>query len=355
MSAPTFQDLYELGRVELLIANRRIVARDGDVSDTMLRAAAAMGDATIGWMAGEVAGTFLSTATGDRLTVAARDHRGTERLEGARAIGELTFTRSSTAAAYTLPAGTRAATQPDATGAYVSFVTDADATFAIGVAARTVAATAVDVGRAGNVGAGTVNRVLSSLATAMTVTNAARFVAGDDREADGDLLDRARNDWQWRARATASALEVAAKRAGAHTATVIRDSGTNIVTLYVADRDGRSNAALVAAVEDELVDWQGAADVINVVGASVSLQAVEVALTVSTGVAIPPLIAKVRSAIAAAVNRLPIGATLYRDLISTAAKVDPGIITVDVITPAASIAPLTGVVIRTTTDLVEVG
>lgn len=354
MSAPTFQDLYELGRVELLTRNRHLVANDGDVSDTLLRSAAAMGDAAIGWMAGEVAGAFLSTSRGDRRTQVARD-RGVERSPGATSVGELTFTRTSTAAAYTLPAGTRAGTQPDATGAYVSFVTSADVTFGIGVAARTVAATAAAAGRSGNVGPATVTRVLSTLPVAMSVTNAARFVGGDDRESDDDLLDRTRNDWQNRARATAPALVTAAKRAGAHTATVIRDAGTNIVTLYVTDRDGQANAALVAAVTAELVNWQGAADVVNVVGGTVSLQEIEVALTVRPGVSIPALIAKVKSSIVAAVNRLPIGDTLYRDLISTAAKVDPAIVTVSVVTPAASITPLTGVVIRTTADLVEVG
>lgn len=354
MSAPTFQDLYEFGRVELLTRNRNLVANDGDVSDSMLRAGAAMGDAAIGWFAGEMAGAFLSTSRGDRRTIVARD-RGVERSPGAAAIGELTFTRSSTVAAYTLPAGTRGGTQPDSTGAYVAFATTGDVTFGVGVATRTVAAAAVALGRSGNVGPSTITRVLSTLPVAMTVTNAARFVGGDDRESDDDLADRTRNDWQNRARATAAALVVAAKRAGAHTATTIRDAGTNIVTLYVTDRDGSANAALVAAVVAGLVDWQGAADVVNVVGGSVSLQAIEVALTVRPGVSIPALIAKVRASIVAAVNRLPIGDTLYRDLVSTAAKVDPGIVTVSVVSPAASITPLAGVVIRTTADLVEVG
>lgn len=354
MSAPTFQDLYELGRVELMTRNRNLVGNDGDVSDTLLRASAAMGDAGIGWMAGEVAGAFLSTSRGDRRTLVARD-RGVERSLGTAAIGELTFTRSSTASAYTLPAGTRAGTQPDPTGAYAAFATTTDVTFGVGVASRTVAAAAAEIGRGGNVGPGTVTRVLSTLPVAMTVTNVARFVGGDARESDEDLLDRTRNDWQNRARATAAALVIAAKRAGAHTATVTRDTGTNIVTLYVTDRDGQSNAALVAAVTAELVNWQGAADVVNVVGGTVSLQAIEVTLTVRPGVSIPALIAKVRASIVAAVNRLPIGDTLYRDLISTAAKVDPSIVTVTVVTPAASITPLVGVVIRTTADLVEVG
>ena len=355
MSAPTFADYYEIGRVEMLLRNRRLVVREGDVSDAGLRSSAAMADLLTGWAAGRVASVFVGGGRGDDLTIAARD-RGVERRAAVQAIGTVTLTRSTSAVPRIVPAGTRIATIADATGAYITVTTDADISFGIGVTAMSGTATAIAAGRAGNVAAGTLTRVLDSLPEAFTATNAALFAGGDEQEADEDLIERTMGAFQNAARGTTKALIYGAKQAGAFAASVTRDATTNIVTVYVADREGQANAALTDAVEAGLADWQGAADVVNVVGGELVTQAIGVTLTVRAGAAIPPLVAFVRAAIVAAVNRTPIGGTLYRTAISAAARsVSADIVECVVNTPAANVAALANQVLRTSAELVEVG
>lgn len=354
MSAPTFADYYEIGRVEMLLRNRRLVVREGDVSDAGLRSSAAMADLLTGWAAGRVASVFVGGGRGDDLTIAARD-RGVERRAAVQAIGTVTLTRSTSAVPRIVPAGTRIATVADATGSYITVTTDADISFGIGITAMSGAATAIAAGRAGNVAAGTLTRVLDSLPETFTATNAALFAGGDEQEADEDLIDRTMGAWQNAARGTTKALIYGAKQAGAYTAAVTRDATTNIVTVYVADREGQANDALTDAVAAELAaNWAGAADVVNVTGGELVTQAISVTLTVRAGVAIPPLVAFVRAAIVAAVNRTPIGGTLYRTAISAAARsVSADIVECEVVTPAANVAPLANQVLRTSSELVE--
>lgn len=360
MSIPTFDDYYQMGRCELLVRQRRLVCREGDVSDTGLRSSAAMADLLTGWAAGRVASTFLDGNRGDDLTLEARD-RGVERRAAVPAIGTITLSRLSGAVPRIVPAGTRIATVADSTGAFVTVATDVDISFGIGVVLLTGAATAIASGRVGNVVAGTLtrvlDRVLDPLPEVFTATNAALFVGGDEAEADEDLIDRTKGAWQNAARGTARALAHGAKVAGAYTASVTRDTTTNIVTVYVADRDGNANDVLIAKVQPELdTNWSGGADVVVVVGGVMVPTPIEVELTVRAGVAIPPLVAFVRAAIVAAWNRNTIGGTGYRTSISAAGRsVSADIVDCEVTTPAANIATSAGQVLRTTAELVEVG
>lgn len=340
MPAPTYADYYEIGRVEMLVRRPDLVAREGDVSDTILQAGAAMADRLTGHVANRVRSTFLDGAEGADLTIEARD-RGTERLAATKAIGSVTFTRPGGTGAGTIPAGFRVATQPDAAGRFVTFATDAPLVFGALDTSASVAVTAAAAGAAGNAAPGSLRLLDTPFDTTLTAANAARMVGGKAEELDRDLRDRTKAFWQTQARGTIDALAYGATRVPqVGTVAVIEDASTGLVVVYVADKDGNSNATLIAAVQAELASWRVAGNPISVVGGVVSMQSIAITLTVRSGVSVPPLVERVRSAIVAAVGRLRPGDTLFRNLISDAARaVDrDGIVEVTVITPAANIA-----------------
>ena len=358
MAAPSFQDLFDLGRAEWIRRRPDLDIRPGSEVDMLLAAAAAMGDRILGYAAVRFAETYKDIAQGDALTTLARDHWGIERVAATAAIGQVTFTRSTTTSARTISAGTRVATQADQDGAFQTFTTDNDLLLGVGITSGSVAATCTETGTAGNVAASTITRVLDTLAPdGFAVTNSARFVGGAPEQSDEEL--RAAIDEYIRTlrRATTAAVQFGAKQVpSVKNATVVEDPVTGLVTLYVADAEGRSNAAMVSAVETEIVNWRAAGACVSVTGGSLTEQAISIALAVRTGVDIPAIAARVRAAIVAAVNQRQIGATLYRALIQAAAlDVDRSAIdNVTVLVPAADVVPAASEVIRTSIDLVTV-
>lgn len=357
MSAPTWQDFYDLGLYTLQARRPRLVVRPGDVTDALLAGCATMADLTVGYGAGRFRATYLDGAERDDLTVEAAD-RGVTRSAGAAAIGEVTLTRPAAGVGGTVLAGFRVATAPAPDGSYAIYTTDTDAVFAAADTARTVTATASAAGRASNVAAGAVVRVLDTpFDTTLVPSNAARFVGGMEPQSDADLRDTVRSFHLTQRRGTADALITGARQIpGVVRVALARDEASLITTLYVADEDGHANGTMVAAVAAEIEHWRAFGDRVTVVGATIYLQSISVALTVRTGVAIAALLDRVRAAIVARVGRLAAGEVLYRDAVASAVReVDrEAILTVSVITPAANVAPSAHEIIRTTTDLVEV-
>jgi hypothetical protein len=123
----------------------------------------------------------------------------------------------------------------------------------------------------------------------------------------------------------------------------------------VADADGNSNQAMVDAVTAELEHWRDAADVIYVTAGVIVNQAITVSLTVATGTDIAALQDRIRQAIISQVGLLNPGEILYRDAIAAAVRaVDPQAIKgVEVILPAANIAPAANELIRTSIGLIN--
>lgn len=356
MGAPSDQDFYDLGRIEILVRRPSLVIRDADVVDCVLWSGVAMASRLLGYSAGRVRATYLDGAQDADLTVEARD-RGVEREVAVKSIGQVTFTRPGATGAGTIPAGFRVGSVPMSSGKFVTVVTDVNLVFGAAELSKSVACTAAVAGVDGNVQASLLTRLLDTpYDTTFTVTNAARFVGGYDEQSDPDLRDETKADWQTRARGTLAALERGARIvAQVVTSTVVEDTATSLVTLYVADIAGNSNQALLDAVTTELRNWRCGGGPVQVAGGVASLQSISVTLTVRAGVSIAALVARVRTAIAAAVNRLRIGDTLYRSLIADAARaVDrDNIVEVVVNTPAANIAPASpSQVFRTTVDLI---
>jgi uncharacterized phage protein gp47/JayE len=358
VAAPSFQDLFDLGKAEAQNRRPELSFNEGDISEMVVVAATAMADAVIGYAARRFRATYLDGASGDDLTALADDHFNVQREPAVKSSGTETFTRPSAAAgAGTIPAGTVIATTKDAFGNEVRFVVRAD--IVVGVSALTVSGT-VDAelaGVLGNVAAAAVNRVVSALFdTTFTCTNAAQMAGGADEESDDSLRDRVRTVPLTYRRATLAALEYGAKTvAGVATSTAAED-GTGLVTLYVADSSGGSNPTMTANVTTEIENWRAAGVSVNVVGATLDTLVIALMLTVRLGVDIPSLVVNIKAAIVARLNKLKVGESCSPTLIKQAAmNVDPdGILDVTVTTPSVTVVPTSGHVIRTNAGSITV-
>lgn len=353
IGGPSWQDIYDVGLSALQSRRPSLIVRAGDVSDAYLCGGATMANIVIGAGAKGFRSTLVLGAKGDDLTVVCHD-RGVDKDLGDKAVGTVTFTRPSAGAAGTILAGTRVAPQPDSvTGQFPTFTTDHDLAFLTTDLSLSVTCTATAVGKLGNVDAGDVERVLDSVFdSTFTVTNSERMSGGNEVESDDDLQARTMSFPLVLRRGTADALEYAAKLApGVKRASVTRDSGTNIISVYVCDADGNANAALAAkaaAVIEGPPAWRGAGDVVNVYGAALFAQNIMYALTVRAGADVAALIGRINQATIARMQKLKPGETLFRSMLSTAAEnVDTqSIVSCIPIVPAADIVPSASQAIR---------
>lgn len=132
---------------------------------------------------------FLTTATGSALDALARDH-GLSRDAAAPATGTATLSRSDTSTVLNGNAGALLSTNNLDATTNQQFITTQGFSFAVGQASVNVPVVAQTAGSAGNIGAGTLTLVLSTLAGVSTVTNSALFTGGVDAETDAALRVR---------------------------------------------------------------------------------------------------------------------------------------------------------------------
>lgn len=349
MPAPSFNDFVDLARAEALVKRPELQMREGDISEMFVLASAAMADRFTGYAAERIAALYLASSEGDDLTTLADDRYNVQREPAVAAIGTVTFTSTGGPFTGTIPSGTRIATTPDAAGNFQEFTTDSDLVFAAETT-KSVDVTASVAGRDGNVAATAINRILDTIiGWTGGVSNAALTVGGYEEESDADLRDRVKGINSTQRRGTLSALEVGAKEVPAvKQATAVEAPVTLIVTVYVTDADGNSNAAMVTAATAEIENWRCAGATVSVSGGALFAQAIDFSLVVRAGTDIAALALSARTSVVNAVNRLRIGETLYRDLIQTAARnADPDAIQqVTVNVPAADVAPSSNQIIR---------
>jgi uncharacterized phage protein gp47/JayE len=351
MAAPTLQELYDIFKAEAQLRRPDLTYQVGDISEMMSFGSAAVGDRIIGHAAELVRDTFIDGATGDALTTLVDDHGNIQRNSGSFATGTVTFTRSVTAAAVTIDAGTHVATSKTAAQNEVQFTTDSDLTLGIGVASGSVTVTAVDIGTAFNVAATLVNRIIDPLdEDGFTVSNAAVTAGGSAQETDEALRERFRNSLVARGGpGTLQGLETGALSvSGVAFATAVEDA-TGLVFIYVTDASGGSTAPMVANVTSELEsNWAAAGAAWSVVGGALSTQPITLSVTARVGVDTNALTDQIKDAVTARCAKLKIGETLYRSMIRSAVMaVDPNNIQeVTVTVPATDVAPSANNVIR---------
>lgn len=366
MPAPTFQDLYNTGKAEAILRRPSLKVAEGDVSDMLLAGGAAMADRAVGYSAERFDALYLDGARGTDLTKLADDHYGVQRVDAVKSVGTVTITRTGAdGTAVNYPIGTIVASERDALGKEVRFLTTATASWTGSEnAAKTVATQAETAGRAGNLASGKVTRIISASPGhgAYSITASSAAVGGAEAESDEALRERCRGINATREKGTFDALEVGALEVSiVKRATAVEDA-TGLVTVYVTDVDGGSTGTThtvsEALVDDgtmtmkvaiELLDWKAAGALVNVSGGALQTVDITVQLTVRLGVDVAALIADVQDAIDAAVSRLQIGETLYKSYIQAAARlVDPdNILEISVTLPLTDTAPSTaGSIIR---------
>lgn len=354
-SEPSWQDLYDVGKATLQTRRPSLVVELGDVTDAIIAGASTMASAIIAYANRKFRACFLDGAHGADLTALAYD-RGVTRDPGSSSIGTLVLTRATAGlGAGTIDAGSEIATEADENGAFQVFTLDEDFVFSGVALTVSGAATCTIVGKNGNIDADQILRFLETpFDPTITISNPEHFVGGIEEESDEELRDRVRGFFLTQARGTMAAITFGAKQVPGvdRVSIVVDDSG--VVTVYVADAEGNSNAAMIAAVTAELELWRDAADIIYVTGGIILEISVSLELTVKTGTLVASLLSRVRQAVVSRIALLNPGETLYRDMISAAARdVDRGaIVSVDVADPPANLVPTINQLIRTATNLV---
>lgn len=348
----SYQDIYDIGLAVAVMRRPKLVVRPGDVSDAILSAGASMANTIIGAGARGFRSVLLFGAEGDDLHVVGHD-RGVDWDPGDAAVGAVTFSRLSTGAAGTIPAGTRVATDPDTvTGAFATATTDVDTIFLTTDTSKTVAATCTQIDAIGNVSAGEYTRILDNIPlTGVSVTNTDRFAGGSPAESDDDYKARVAALPLALRRGTEDALIFGAKTTpGVKRASVVRNGG-GVVTMYVSDAFGNSNQTLADAARrtiDGPPAWRSAGDLVILVGATLVTQDVDYTLTVRTGVDVNTLFARTDAAIGASMLRLQPGDTLFRTNLSRVVEnVDTrSIVSCAINTPPADIVPTSSQILR---------
>lgn len=176
--------------------------------------------------------SYLSTATGDALTLKALDN-GVVRKAAVQATGNVRITRADTTAAVTIPAGWGPlATVPTPGGATVTYTTLADAVLGIGVGFVDVQARAVDGGVAGNNAQGPTAETtllpinpVPGFDTASDFKARGPFVGGVDEETDDQLRTRVPITVQGRTKGKRASFLAAALNVPGVTSAQVRQAG----------------------------------------------------------------------------------------------------------------------------------
>jgi hypothetical protein len=358
MAAPSFDDLYDIGKAEMLLKRADLLLNEGDITDFVLAAAGAMGDKNIQHAAEELRKTFLDTSFGDDLTTLVDDSWGIQRQAASKATVTLAFTRTAGGLpAGTIPAGTTVATVEDESGERQEFVSDALISWALSESGtKTIGGTAVIAGVAGNVDADEISVIVDSLFDDnITVNNNALAAGGNEEETDPALRERARAFPSTLRRGTLAALEYGALQVTSVGVATATESATGLVSVYVTDEAGNSTAEMVSDVATELENWRAAGTVVSVYGGSVYTQNIDIMLTVKAGTDVAAITTDIEAAIEARMSKMEIGEVLYRSMIRTVTmnvRIDK-IVEVTVNTPAADISPLAGQLMRAGTITVS--
>jgi hypothetical protein len=344
--APSFSDLLVQFEGEALAVRPTIQFLDGDMTTAQEHGTAAMADASIRYAAQGLKSTFLDGAEGEELTALVDDHLNIQRAPATAAAVDVTFTRTSGGAGFTLPVGYLVGSAYDAAGNTVVYTLSAPVTFTLADnGPHAASADASVLGKVGNVAAGLVNRIVSTKPDAtLVVTNASAAGGGNDAESDPDLRLRARTFWLTLRRGTLAALEFGARQVAAvRTVKASEDPSTGLVTIVVADSDGNSTAQMISDTEAEEENWRAAGSTVTVIGGTqiaIDLTGVMVFRAGSGADALvyQPLVEK---AITSRLAKLRQGETVYLQAMSAAGiAVDPDVIEAIVFSlPSSDVIP----------------
>jgi hypothetical protein len=376
---PSFNDLFRLGRDEVLVRNARIsreaVERDGMDANILVAAAAAMADEVVGQLTDLSAALYLDSATGTALDRLVFDRYGMTRKPAAASFVSVSFsTTVASPTTFTIPTGTIVQTAQG-----VQFVTIEDSIFLVGtVGPLVVGARSVLAGATQNVIIGSINSVVSTIPSAasdLVVTNPLASAGGDDSEKDEALRDRARRFFAAARRGTKDAVEAAAlgvpgvRKASAFDVIDSLGRPARFSLLSVADayteqfadystvppRYQLQSQLLTSAVYDALNKYRALGIFVQVTVANVILQPVQLALTFLAGVDVNLASLQARAAIVTYINSLAPGKPFLVVDASAVLRTIPGLVYTgtELLSPAGDIVAKPLQVIRASLGLVS--
>jgi len=363
---PTYDDLFDAGEREILTKptsfNPTIVRTPGSDVNIAMAWSAAMAEEVARSAQLAFIETHLALATregGETLDRWVFDRYQLTRQEPQAAVVTLQLTRTEASEGVPVEVGS-------VFGAgNVTFETVNDVVFSAGQAGPlSVLAVAQETGKQGNVAAGTVVDVVSTLDdSTISVTNPESAAGGSIGQTDDELAAAARDFFVNARRGTLAAiLTGATSTSGVDDATAVE--GLEItsglpnfrVQLVIADSDGKANAALAQRVLENLAEYRCLGVPVSVVAGVPEFVEIRISgLQFESNTNTTNVLEETRNAILAAVNGLAPAKTLQANILETAMGQIEGLIVPknSIIEPAGDLVPGDGGVIRTTKDRIR--
>lgn len=366
-----YSDLFDVVLDELLDGESDIteaaVRTSGTNVNRFASAIAAAGEQVQFEGVQQVQGLYLDTARGDALSRLVSSDYGVERHGETAARATLTFSRTDDDAV-TVPA-----LSTFATASGLRFTLDVPVTWAaLDTSDKVGLVTCTTTGTDGNVNAGTITQIESSLDDAtITITNPQPASGGAPAEPDEALIDRVRSDVARKRRGTLEALRIGALEVAEVRTVDVHESLDELgrqnggAYVIVGDDFGRANDILIQSTVDELREWRPAGIYVTVDGSTLVEESIVLTAVWSPGQATAANVQMLKGAIVARVNNLiprsaPDGQTpdiaceLRHAVIHEAARTVPGCKGVTIATPVGTVIPDFGEVIRTRLELITV-
>lgn len=375
---PTFQDLFRVGRDEILSRNsaltRQVIERQGSDANVLNASASAVGDEVVGQLTEVEAGLYLDSAQGVALDRLVFDRYGLTRKPAGPALGSVSFTTTAPApGAFSIPVGTRLSTVDGR-----QFITTAAGSFAAGSTGPVlVAVRSTLAGSSQQAAVGTITSLISQLSgqpADLVVANPLATAGATDEEKDDSLRDRARRFFVTARRGTAAAIEAAALGVtGVQTATIIEildafGRPAKTLELFVSDAFTESlvnvsptpasyqaqSQVLANVVFQALDDARAAGIFVKVTVAKVTLQAVSLGLRFLSGVDVDEVAIQARAQIVNTINALPPGQPVVIATLIDALRLVPGLFVTgqEILSPAGDVVPGQLEALRTSLSLV---
>ncbi len=277
--------------------------------------------------------TRASTSAGADLDTWLADF-GFARLPAASATGLVTFSRFTPAQAALIPAGATVRTSDNAQTFTVTASPSNPAwnallngyTLPAGTTSLSVPVAALAPGSAGNAQANTITVITTAIPGVDTVTNPSAFTSGIDAEPDADARSRFVLFVASLSKATRAAVGAAVRgvQQGLQYTILENEDATGAVSygnfqVIVTDSTGSPPTSLLAAVQTAVEAVRPVGSRFGVFAPSVLPATVSMTITTAAGYSHAVVVGAVGTALAQAINSLPLGATLPYTLLSAIA------------------------------------
>ncbi len=355
-------DLYARGRRYLLTRARRIepevVDTDGSDANIFIGSTSAIGTAISTQLRVGLGELFYTSARGDKLDRLVLDRTDGElpRKGGSFARVSVTFRRPTAAGGDgTIPVGTVLTTLNG-----FEYITLEAVSFSGGGLVGTARTRATVAGKEPQVGRNMIRNYAKPATIfdqSITLNNDEPAAGGEAPEEDGLYIERARAFARARIRGTLRAIETGALTVdgvvSARAQEALADGHpARVVTLHAADSSGVSNAAMVADIQDALMEWRAAGIAVLVQTGLPQLVVVRLRLSFSANASgnTANLATLVRDAIVEYVNSLGAGQMLTRaglySVLSRYAKLGLVVSEQTLVEPVGDIIPAPGRTLR---------